>query len=113
MKLYFYFLKSDRIESEECEVIEKPKTYKFVSNYPTLWPYNTVNKGQINNISVTAFYNTVILTEPDIERVAELFTMLLEDERRESNQHIQIATKDIENVDKKLKMVEKWRKCNE
>lgn len=112
MKLYFYFLKSDRIETEECEVIEKPKIYKPVTNFPYFWNYRNVSKNQINNVSIPRFYNTVILTESDSERATELFAMSLEDERRESDQQIQIATKYIKDIDRKLKMVEKWKVSN-
>lgn len=40
MKLYFYILDSDRktgkwnLRLEECEVIEKPKTYKAATQFP-------------------------------------------------------------------------------
>ena len=66
MKLYFYILGSDReynpetqtlgdyifkIRVEECEVIEKPKTYKAVTRFPDGIYIGYVKKEEIGTIS--------------------------------------------------------------
>lgn len=66
MKLYFYILDSDReynpetktlgdyvfkVRVEECEVIEKPKTYKAVTRFPKGIYIGYVKKEDIGTIS--------------------------------------------------------------
>lgn len=109
MKLYFCFLKSDRIKIEECEVIEKPKTYKPVTKFPRDWCYRCVKKCEVGGLSGSIFCNAVILNEPDIEKAARIFTMLCEKAIIKANESIRDATKDIQQAENKLKMIEEWR----
>lgn len=57
MKLYFYILDSDRktdewnLRLEECEVTEKPKTYKPVTKFPDGIYIGYVKKEDIGTIS--------------------------------------------------------------
>lgn len=66
MKLYFYILDSDRefnpetrtfgdavfkVRVEECEVIEKPKTYRAVTQFPERLYIGYVKKEDIGTIS--------------------------------------------------------------
>ena len=66
MKLYFYILDNDRefnpetrtfgdpvfkVRVEECEVIEKPKTYRAVARFPERLYIGYVKKEDIGKIS--------------------------------------------------------------
>ena len=80
MKLYFYIL--DRncnsnpiVRFEECEVIEKPKTYYPKDRFPN-GVYNCyINK---NDIGIVSGYsnNLVVLTEPNAKTAKEIFAEL-------------------------------------
>lgn len=55
MKLYFYFLKRSFMKPlvmymEECEVIEKPKTYKPVDKFPSGYFGRYVPKSDLNTL---------------------------------------------------------------
>jgi hypothetical protein len=94
MKLYFYILDSDReynpeiktlgdyiskIRVEECEVIEKPKTYKAVTRFPDGIYIGYVKKEDIGKISG---YSTpyIVLTVPNYQFVKEKFLHRYNDE---------------------------------
>ena len=72
MKLYFYILDKDRktgkwnLHLEECEVIEKPKTYKPKDEFP-----NGVYTSFIKKESIGSFINdyskVVVLDTPDYQ----------------------------------------------
>lgn len=87
MKLYFYILDSNReynpetktlgdyifkIRVEECEVIEKPKTYKAVTRFPDGIYIGYVKKEDIGTISghSTPY---IVLEEPNYQFVKETF----------------------------------------
>ena len=87
MKLYFYILDSDReynpetetlgdyvfkIRVEECEVIEKPKTYKAATRFPDGIYIGYVKKENIGTISD---YSTpyIVLTVPNYQFVKDKF----------------------------------------
>jgi hypothetical protein len=87
MKLYFYILDSDReynpeiqtlgdyifkIRVEECEVIEKPKTYKAVTRFPDVIYIGYVKKEDIGTISghSTPY---IVLTVPNYQFVKDKF----------------------------------------
>lgn len=87
MKLYFYILDSDRefnpetrtfgdpvfkVRVEECEVIEKPKTYKAVTRFPDWICIGYVKKEDIGTISghSTPY---IVLTVPNYQFVKETF----------------------------------------
>lgn len=94
MKLYFYILDSDReynpetktlgdyvfkVRVEECEVIEKPKTYRAVTQFPEKIYIGYVKKEDIGKISG---YPTpyIALTVPNYQFVKEKFLYMYNDE---------------------------------
>lgn len=87
MKLYFYILDSDReynpetktlgdyvfeIRVEECEVIEKPKTYRAVAQFPERLYIGYVKKEDIGKISGSST-PYIVLEEPNYQFVKETF----------------------------------------
>lgn len=87
MKLYFYILDSDReynpetktlgdyvfkIRAEECEVIEKPVTYKAATKFPDGIYIAYVRKRDIGRIfdSLTPY---IVLEEPNYQFVKDKF----------------------------------------
>ena len=87
MKLYFYILEKSYVDNkkpyvrfEECEVIEKPKTYYPVSKFPDGVYSSFIRKEDIGHVSGGHFNNLVILTEPNIGMAKEIFKGLYENE---------------------------------
>lgn len=87
MKLYFYILDIDReynpetktlgdyifkIRVEECEVVEKPKTYKAVTRFPDGIYIGYVKKEDIGKISGSST-PYIVLEEPNYQFVKETF----------------------------------------
>lgn len=87
MKLYFYILDSDReynpetktlgdyvfkIRVEGCDVIEKPKTYKAVTQFPDGICIGYVKKEDIGTISGSST-PYIVLEEPNYQFVKETF----------------------------------------
>lgn len=87
MKLYFYILDSDRefnpetktlgdyifkIRAEECEVIEKPKTYKALTKFPDGIYIGRVRKDDIGIIS-GSYTPYIALKEPNYQFVKDKF----------------------------------------
>ena len=87
MKLYFYILDSNReynpetktlgdyiskIRIEECEVIEKPKTYKAVTHFPDGIYIGYVRKEDIGTISGYSM-PYIVLTVPNYQFVKDRF----------------------------------------
>ena len=87
MKLYFYILDSDRefnpetrtfgdptfkVRGEECEVVEKPKTYRAVTRFPDRIYIGYVKKENIGTISdhSTPY---IVLTVPNYQFVKDKF----------------------------------------
>nr|DAG80923.1 MAG TPA: hypothetical protein [Caudoviricetes sp.] len=87
MKLYFYILDSDRkynpetktlgdyvfkIRVEECEVVDKPKTYRAVTRFPERLCIGYVKKEDIGTISghLTPY---IVLTVPNYQFVKDKF----------------------------------------
>ena len=82
MKLYFYILekyfnKNPFVRFEECEVIEKPKTYKPKDKFPSGVYNSYISKSDIGHVSGYN-NNIVVLTEPNAKMVKELYTKLYE-----------------------------------
>lgn len=82
MKLYFYILetpykKKPYVHMEECEVIEKPKTYYHADKFPDGIYRSFVNKADIGHISGYS-NNCVILTEPNAKMAKEIFAKTYE-----------------------------------
>lgn len=72
MKLYFYFLETGKIRCEECEVEEKPKTYKPVDRFPAGYYGCYVKKEDIGEL-IGYGNDVVVLTENNIQKVADVF----------------------------------------
>lgn len=78
MKLYFYILGSDRktdewnLRLEECEVTEKPKTYKPVTKFPDGIYASFIRKETIGNF-INELSKVVVLDAPDYEKAKEVF----------------------------------------
>lgn len=78
MKLYFYILDSDRktdewnLRLEECEVTEKPKTYKPVTKFPDGIYASFIRKETIGNF-INEYSKVVVLDTPDYEKAKEVF----------------------------------------
>lgn len=87
MKLYFYFLDSDqefnpetrtfgdlvfKVRVEECEVIEKPKTYRAATQFPKGIYIGYVKKEDIGKTfdSLTPY---IVLTAPNYQFVKDKF----------------------------------------
>ena len=82
MKLYFYILERHYnqkpfVRFEECEVIEKPKTYYPKDRFPN-GVYNAyISKSDIGHISGYSS-NLVVLTEPNAKLAREIFAKMYE-----------------------------------
>lgn len=111
MKLYFYFLETNKIRCEECEVEEKPKTYKPVDKLPAGYYYCSVKKEEIGKL---AGYNSdvVILIEKDTERVSEIFREKCKRRIARENSNITCAEAAIKDQNTMLKMIDDWRAAN-
>lgn len=87
MKLYFYILDSDRefypetrtfgdpvfkVRVEECEVIEKPKTYRAVTQFPKGIYIGYVKKEDIGRI-FDSLIPYIVLEESNYQFVKEAF----------------------------------------
>ena len=80
MKLYFYILETHYgqnpfVRFGECEVIEKPKTYKPKDKFPSGVYINYISKSDIGHVSGNR-NNLVVLTEPNAKTAKEIFTKL-------------------------------------
>ena len=78
MKLYFYILDAGRktdkwnLRLEECEVIEKPKTYKPVTKFPDGIYASFIKKESIGDF-INEYSKVVVLDAPDYEKAKEVF----------------------------------------
>ena len=85
MKLYFYILDSDRktgkwnLRLEECEVIEKPKTYKAVTRFPKGIYIGYVKKEYVGRI-LDPLTPYIVLTVPNYQFVKDKFLEKYNDE---------------------------------
>ena len=91
MKLYFYILekpynKNPFVRFEECEVIEKPKTYKPKGSFPMGVYRSYISKSNIGHVSGYS-NNLVVLTEPNATDAKELFTKIYESNVRQKEEH--------------------------
>ena len=116
MKLYFYILDSDReynpetktlgdyvfkIRVEECEVIEKPKTYKAVTRFPDRIYIGYVKKEDIGKISGSST-PYIVLEEPNYQFVKETFL-------EKYNNDIRISKNIIAMYENKIAAVENYK----
>ena len=92
MKLYFYILekyfnKNPFVRFEECEVIEKPKTYYPKDKFPS-GVYNCyISKSDIGHISGYS-NNIVVLTEPNEKLAREIFAKMYESNARRAQESL-------------------------
>ena len=79
MKLYFYILEKETktdshiIRCEECEVIEKPKTYYPADKFPNGTYRSFIRKGEIGDFLDSYFKNVIVLDKNDTEKAMKLF----------------------------------------
>lgn len=99
MKLHFYILENHYREKptfkcSECEVEEKPKTYKPVNRFPSGYYYSTVSKDNIGVVQ-GRYDRILILTEKDDELAKRLLSESI-------NKEIEYKNKEIEELQEKL-----------
>ena len=99
MKLYFYILekpydKKPFVRFEECEVIEKPKTYYPKDKFPS-GVYNFyISKSDIGHI-YGYNNNIVVLTEPNAKLAKDIFTKLYESNVRQREESLAKAKAEL------------------
>lgn len=111
MKLYFYFLETGKIRFEECEAVEKPKTYKPVDRFPAGYYGCYVRKEDIGEL-VGYGDNVVVLTENNIQKVAEIFRDRMKYKIVREEQSIAISNISINRYNETLSMIDEWEKQN-
>lgn len=84
MKLYFYIMNTDRknkkwnLHLEECEVIEKPKTYRALTKFPEGLYIGYVSKDNIGKIS-KSLTEYIVLEEPNYQFAKDKFLEIYND----------------------------------
>lgn len=109
MKLYFYFLETGKIRCEECEVEEKPKTYKPVDRFPSGFYGCYVKKEDIGEL-IGYGDNIVVLTEKNIQKVADVFRGKMKYRIAREKQNIAYANDSINQCNETLSMIDEWEK---
>lgn len=109
MKLCFYFLETPYkgepyIRFEECEVEEKPKTYKPVDKFPRGYYGCYVRKEDIGKLSGYS-KDAVILERNEPEVALKLFENM-------ENSIIRQREEEIQTSKSKLKAIQEWRLDN-
>ena len=99
MKLYFYILerpynKNPFVRFEECEVIEKPRTYKPANKFPSGIYGCYINKADMGHVSGYS-NNLVVLTEPNAKMAKEIFTKLYESNVRQKEESLVKAKSEL------------------
>lgn len=79
MKLYFYIMVQEygtypRIAYEECDVIERPKTYKPKDKFPSGFYRSYVRKDEIGHV-INGFNRAVVLLEKNADRAKQIFSV--------------------------------------
>ena len=102
MKLYFYILerpynKNPFIRFEECEVIEKPKTYYPKDKFPRGVYNSYISKSDIGHISGYS-NNIVVLAEPNAKLAKELYTKLYESIVRQKEESLAEAKAKLNSI---------------
>lgn len=113
MKLYFYHLsqpagEKPRIEVEECEADEKPKTYRDIGKFPKFYCGCYVKKEDIGRL-IGYNEDTVVLTERDNAKVAEIFKDKLHEDIEYAQHKIKSLKKEIAKTYDLIDMVDDWR----
>lgn len=92
MKLYFYILEKPYngkpcVTFDECEVIEKPKTYYPADKFPNGVYNRCINKSDIGHVS--GYSNSlVVLTEPNAKLAKKIFRKLYESNVRQKEESL-------------------------
>ena len=107
MKLYFYFLETGKIRLAECEVEEKPKTYKPVDRFPSGFYGCYVKKEDIGEL-IGYGDNVVVLTEKNIQKVANVFRRKMRHRIAREKQNIASANDSINRYNEILSMIDEW-----
>lgn len=109
MKLYFYFLRTGKIRCAECEVVEKPKTYKPVNKFPSGYYGCYVKKEDIGEL---IGYNDdiVVLTEKNNQKVADVFRGKMKYRIAREKQNIASANDSINQCNETLSMIDEWER---
>ena len=113
MKLYFYHLsqplgEKPRVEVEEREVEESPKTYRRVDGFPKFYCGHYVKKENIGK-PVGYNFNVVVLTERDNAKAAEIFKEKLHDGIKQNQERIESLKKEVAKAYDLIDMVDDWR----
>ena len=92
MKLCFYILetpynKNPFVRFEECEVVEKPKTYKPKDKFPSGVYNSYISKSDIGHVSGYG-NNRVVLAEPNTKVAKEIFMKLYESNVRQKEESL-------------------------
>lgn len=114
MKLYFYFLdtrKDNCIRMEECEVEEKEKTYRLIKKIPCGYYGCYVRKSDIGRL-MGLYQNIIILTEENLQRVAEAFICVCQNDISTAKRIIETKENDIKESIDTIEKIEKWRSEN-
>lgn len=103
MKLHFYILKgiygdSPKLTYSECEVVEKPKTYKPIDKFPDGYFSSFVRK---ENIGCLIERTIVILEEKDDKKAKEIFAHYFE-------RAIDLKKNEIDKLEERLKAVNEF-----
>lgn len=109
MKLYFYFLETGKIRFEECEVEEKPKTYKPMDRFPERYYGCYVKKEDIGEL-IGYSNDVVVLTERNIQKVADVFRGKMEYRIAREKQNIASANDSINRCNETLSMIDEWER---
>lgn len=113
MKLYFYHLsqplgEKPRIEVEEYEAEEKPKTYRRVGKFPKFFCGHYVKKENIGKLAGYNF-NVVVLTERDDAKVADIFKDKIHANIEHYQYRVESLKKEIAKAYDLIDMVDDWR----
>ena len=109
MKLYFYFLETGKIRCSECEVEEKPKTYKPVNKFPSGFYGCYVKKEDMGRL-IGYGDNVVVLTEKNIQKVADVFRGKVQHTIARAKQDIVSANDSINRCNEILSMIDEWKR---
>lgn len=109
MKLYFYFLETGKIRCAECEVEEKPKTYKPVNRFPAGYYGCYVKKEDIGQL-IGYDGDIVFLTENNIQKVADLFRGKMKYRIANAKRDIAFANDTIDRCNETMSMIDEWEK---
>lgn len=112
MKLYFYFLETGKIRFEECDVIEKPKTYSPVNKFPAGYTGCYVKKEDIGKL-IGYYENILVLEERDTRKAADVFRDRIRDRINRENRSIELSNISIKKCNETLTMIDEWEKDTE